>query len=104
MKKLKTMAPLVRTIDHRSVKPAAKKVDPFYNSTEWRKLMARLFAERGRHCQDCGKSEIKLYGDHVIELQDGGAPLDPTNVRIRCASCHTTKTGQARARRLAERY
>jgi hypothetical protein len=104
MKKLKMLAPLVRTVDHRTVKPAPKKADPFYHSTEWRRLMADLYAARGRRCEDCGKTEAKLYGDHVIELRDGGAPLDPTNVRIRCAACHTTKTAAARARRLGERY
>jgi hypothetical protein len=27
----------------------------------------------------------KLYGDHIHELKDCGAPLDPGNVMLRCA-------------------
>ena len=102
--KLKMLKPLLKTIDTRVVKPSPKKADPFYHSTEWRKLMAEIYKERGRSCQECGETDPKMYGDHIIELQDGGAPLDPENVRVLCASCHMSKTMAARARRMGERY
>jgi hypothetical protein len=42
-----------------------------------------------------------VFGDHIVELRDGGAPLDPANVLLRCGRCHTTKTVAERARRTA---
>jgi len=38
---------------------------------------------------------MRVFGDHMVELQDGGAPLDKTNVMLRCGSC------AQRARRMA---
>jgi hypothetical protein len=49
--------------------------------------------------QDCGASEGWLYLDHVVELRDGGARLDPRHVMFRCISCHTRKTPAEAARR-----
>lgn len=42
-----------------------------------------------------GRAGMRVFGDHVVELQDGGAPLDKTNVMLRCGSC------AQRARRMA---
>ncbi len=66
--------------------------------------MARLIRERGRVCQGvgCGRTNTRLFGDHVVELQDGGAELDPSNVQLMCGSCHTRKTAAARAARTAQ--
>ena len=36
-----------------------------------------------------GRAGMRVFGDHVVELQDGGAPLDKTNVMLRCGLCHT---------------
>jgi 5-methylcytosine-specific restriction enzyme A len=47
-----------------------------------------LIATRGRRCEEprCDAPNVgadqKLYGDHVNELRDGGAPLDPANVTL----------------------
>jgi 5-methylcytosine-specific restriction protein A len=38
----------------------------------------------------------------VVEIQDGGAKLDPANGRCLCGSCHTRTTIAARARRLVQ--
>ncbi len=81
--------------------------DPFYASKPWRALMAELFRERGYRCEDptCkgGAPSRKIYGDHIVELRDGGAPLDKRNVLLRCASCHGRKTAAERAKRMASR-
>jgi 5-methylcytosine-specific restriction protein A len=83
-----------------------KRADPFYLSPEWKALMARLIKERGRRCEDteheAGKPRdgVRLYGDHVTELSDGGAKLDPNNILLRCAPCHGRKTAKARAARV----
>ena len=73
------------------IKPA-KAFDPFYSTSAWKRLRAEVIAERGRGCEDCGKTDPKMYCDHIVERQDGGAPLDKSNLRILCASCHTSKT------------
>lgn len=107
--KLKMMAPAIRTIDTRSVKLAPKTADSFYLSPEWRKLMGQIIAERGRRCEDpqCdGKTHrhgMRVFGDHIVELRDGGAPLDKRNVLLRCGSSHTKKTLAVRAKRMAAR-
>lgn len=74
--------------------------DPFYLSRDWRELVGRLKRDRGAFCERCG-SGYRLIGDHVVELRDGGAPLDPRNVELLCQACHNRKTAQARAARAA---
>jgi 5-methylcytosine-specific restriction protein A len=103
--KLRTAGNRVRTADTRRVQPPAKTADPFYTSTAWLALMAHLKAQRGNRCEDphCKAPYgpwSRLFGDHIIELRDGGAPLDKANVMLRCGSCHTRKTAEQRAKRL----
>ena len=100
------LSPRVATSDRRTALPAIKTVMPFYQSPEWRGLMDRIIALRGRKCEDplCktpGRAGMRLFGDHVHELKDGGAPLDEANIMLRCGSCHTRKTLEERAKRLA---
>jgi len=102
--RLGTLAPRIGTLDTRRVKPAPKRAEPFYLSPEWRALMARLLAERGRRCQECGRTDCRIFGDHIIELNDGGAPLDPGNVKLLCGACHTIKTSRARSERMANHW
>ena len=104
MGKLKAISTTLRCIDARTVKPPAKTADAFYLSPEWRELMGRLIAKRGRKCEKCGRTGTRIFGDHIIELQDGGEPLDENNVMLLCGSCHTDKTVAARAKRLSERF
>ncbi len=47
---------------------------------------------------------MRVFGDHVRELKDGGALLDPRNVLLRCGSCHTIKSNAERAKRMATRW
>jgi 5-methylcytosine-specific restriction enzyme A len=89
---------------HRSAKPTLA----FYGSAEWKALLRRIIATRGRLCQDphCATPDRgrgkRLYGDHIVELTDGGAPLDERNVLLRCASCHGRKTAEAKRARGGE--
>ncbi len=104
--KLKTFASGIRMIDARCVKPAPKKADPFYLTPEWRALMKEIIAERGARCEEigCGRTNTRMFGDHLVEVRDGGALLDKRNVKLLCGSCHTKKTAVARATRMRERY
>jgi 5-methylcytosine-specific restriction protein A len=106
MPALTNLRPRLTTLDTRVVKPAPKMADPFYLSPEWRALMGAIIAERGRRCEDplhngLHERSPRVFGDHIVELKDGGAPLDPANVLLRCGACHTRKTIAARAVRMA---
>src|SRR5450759_666400 len=77
--------------------PSPKVADPVYQTPAWRALIAAIITQRGRRCEDhrCqtpGRTGMRVFGDHVKELRDGGALLDPANVILRCGSCHTKKT------------
>ncbi|GGA63801.1 HNH endonuclease [Pelagibacterium lentulum] len=100
MGKLKSMGGRIPSLAPR-LKLPPKIADPFYHSHEWRQLMAELYRERGRFCEDCGRGHGRLFGDHVKEIKDGGDKLDKRNVRILCGICHARKTAKARAARAA---
>ena len=81
------------------LKPTPKVAEGFYQSAAWRALVADLKRLRGPWCEDCGRGKCRLFGDHVVERKDGGADLDPMNVRLRCGQCHSIKTAKERAKR-----
>lgn len=123
--KLACLGTRLATVTHERAKQAPKTADRFYLSPEWRQLVQRLIALRGRRCQHCGKtreddgSPVRLIGDHIVERKDGGADLDPANVELLCSrsggngeahadgeagGCHARKTARARAERMARRW
>lgn len=110
MARIKAAPLAIRAAEYRTAPPPAKMPDPFYASAAWRALMAEIIAQRGRRCEDpdCTKADRgrggRIYGDHIHELRDGGAALDPKNILLRCGACHTRKTAAARAKRMAARY
>jgi 5-methylcytosine-specific restriction protein A len=83
------------------VKALPKVAERFYLSPEWRALLARLKRERGNWCAVCGAGGkgVRIIGDHIIERKDGGAELDPANVRLLCLPCHNRKTAAEKAKR-----
>ncbi len=103
--KIHKRAPRLATADTRAIRRDAKVALPFYSSPEWRALMKALIAKRGRRCEktacrracDSDGHAVRIFGDHIIELRDGGAPLDPDNVMLLCGACHARKTADARA-------
>jgi hypothetical protein len=88
-----------------SVTVAPKRADAFYLSPEWKALIRHLIKVRGRRCEDpeheqaAPREGVRLYGDHIVEIVDGGVELDPDNIMLRCGPCHGRKTAQARAAR-----
>ena len=72
-----------------------------YRTATWRAARRRVLERDGHICQ------IRLPGcrveatavDHILELDDGGAPYDPGNLRACCTPCNTAK----RNRRVAQR-
>ena len=118
MAKLRTLAPLVRTVDTRTVKPPPsrpsfaqrfKARDPFYASPEFRAWRAKVIARAGGRCEvvthgvRCTRAQPldRMFADHTVEIRDGGAPFDIANGRCLCGPHHLMKTAQARRDRLA---
>jgi 5-methylcytosine-specific restriction protein A len=102
--KLRNFNTRLKLFETKKLKPPEKKADSFYSSPEWRSLMKQILKERTRRCQDpdCTTPRNvwgKIYGDHIVELKDGGAPLDPNNILLRCAPCHARKTLEERRKR-----
>jgi 5-methylcytosine-specific restriction enzyme A len=107
--RLSTLRPRVAMASQR-LTPRPKTAAPVYSSPEWRALIAAIIRERGRRCEDprCQTPNRaagqRVYGDHIHELSDGGALLDPANVLLRYAPCHGRKTNDEKNKRMAKRW
>lgn len=88
---------------------APKIADPFYLTPQYRTWQAEVIRRSGGRCQGQAhdaarpRSGVRLFADHVAEIKDGGARLDPANGQALCGSCHTRKTAAARAARRTDR-
>jgi 5-methylcytosine-specific restriction protein A len=85
----------------RRVQAAPKVAESFYQSREWRELVASIKRERGARCQrrGCERPTHRVIADHIVERKDGGAPLDRRNIELLCFGHHQAKTAEARRRR-----
>jgi 5-methylcytosine-specific restriction protein A len=64
-----------------------KEADPFYRSHEWRCVRQMVLRRDGYRCVVCGidvsnRGEARV--DHIERVRDGGAVLDPANLRTLC--------------------
>ena len=105
MARLATLRPGLAVTDHRTCAPPAKRADPELQTAAHEAWRKEVLNRAGWKCQSCGKRggrghSVRLFADHIVERQDGGAALDPKNGQCLCGSCHTKKTGQERARRM----
>lgn len=93
--------PTLATSDTRSLKPAPKQRAAIYGTAEHQDWSRAVIARAGGMCQGkgCGRTGVRLFADHIVELRDGGAPYDLANGQALCGSCHTRKTAAARAAR-----
>jgi hypothetical protein len=100
--RLRTLGAKLKPSAQSKVRLPAKKAEGFYTSAEWRSLIDAIMRRRGKRCEDADhdparpRTGIRVFGDHIIERKDGGAPLDPANVMLRCGSCHTRKAAEVR--------
>lgn len=77
-----------------------KIADPFYQSAEWLALRrSRMKDPDYAAAKARAKSGEWLVLDHVREIKDGGARLDPKNTRWLTHSEHQAKTAKAKAAR-----
>lgn len=100
MGKLKALPPALPVLPPILSAPP-KTADDIYRSARWRILVAEIKRARGPACCKCG-SEHRVAGDHIVELKDGGAAYDRSNIQLLCQACHNQKTSGA-ARDRAER-
>lgn len=68
-----------------------------YDSAAWRHLVAVVKQEEPM-CRRCKVTPTRDV-DHIVSIEDGGAPLDRANLQGLCRSCHVTKTAEDRRRR-----
>lgn len=68
----------------------------FYNSRAWRNFRKKVL-ERNPLCVECLKIDVvtvATVGDHIIPINQGGEPMDETNVQGLCKKCHDSKSGK----------
>jgi 5-methylcytosine-specific restriction endonuclease McrA len=68
--------------------------------SRWRKIRAQIL-ERDNHTCTIGApncTTIATEVDHIVALRDGGARLDPTNLRASCKQCNVARANTQRAR------
>jgi 5-methylcytosine-specific restriction protein A len=99
---LKALPSRTTTLDLRRASLTPKTVDPHYLTPQHRAWRDLIIARAGGRCEqpECGRSERRMFADHIKELKDGGNALDPANGQCLCGSCHSRKTAEARVRRL----
>ena len=74
--------------------PIKRARSAFYDTANWRKCRVAFLAEFPlcRMCEAAGLIVSATVADHVIEIKQGGEPLDWSNLQPLCASCHAKKT------------
>lgn len=96
MRRAERIAPAPRRIAARG-----KKALPFYQSAEWKMLVAQ---RRRDPDYALAKARAKdgewLVLDHVVEIRDGGARLDPGNTQWLTHSEHQAKTARSKRARV----
>lgn len=61
----------------------------------WRAVRRAALDRDAWRCRRCGRAGV-LEVDHVIPVQDGGAPYDLDNLQSLCRRCHRDKTNDER--------
>lgn len=66
----------------------------FYDSAAWLKLRDafRIANPLCVNAEQCGNA--MYYVDHIKPINEGGAPLDWSNLQSLCESCNASKTGK----------
>ncbi len=91
-----------RKASQRQYDRVSRKNNKFYNSTAWRKVRAN-FVKSNPVCVDClaiGRVTPVDVVDHIEEINDGGATLDPANLQSLCHAHHNKKSSAHRVGRV----
>lgn len=105
MPKIRTASPRLRPAVQTIGRVQPKQADAHYLTPEHRRWAAEVVERAGGRCQwpGCTKAapQHRMVADHIVEVKDGGAPLDPANGQCLCVAHNTAKGAQARAARMA---
>ena len=75
---------------------------------DWQALRRFVFERDHYTCVLCGFTRGTLdYGleaDHIVPIADGGANLDPMNIRTLCEACHKAVTKEWHKERAARKW
>lgn len=97
------LRPALSVLDTRIARPAPKEADEVYKTAGHRRWAAEVIRRAGGRCQwpgcDRMAPEYRMVADHIREIKDGGAPLDPANGQCLCVKHNTIKGLQARRQR-----
>lgn len=107
MARIPTIKLGLRTTSTRLVTPmrgdaparSAKPTLDFYGSAAWKAIRLEVQRAAKRTCEKCGKTDTRIYVDHIVEMKDGGAPLERSNLQALCGGCHAKKSADERAKR-----
>jgi 5-methylcytosine-specific restriction enzyme A len=88
--RIKSPAPRITTPD-----TAGGRNSRHYQSSDHQRWATAVKRRDGFNCQKCGARDARLIADHIVEIDDGGAPLDVNNGMTLCIACHNRKTAQA---------
>lgn len=61
---------------------------------DWKNTRAQALLRDGGKCVECRSRATEV--DHVIEIQDGGAEFELSNLQSLCHRCHVAKTNTRR--------
>jgi len=68
----------------------------FYNSRAWRKLRKSVL-QKNPLCIECerkGITTVATVGDHIVPINQGGEPMQESNIQPLCKKCHDSKSGR----------
>ena len=60
-----------------------------YSTAQWQKLRLRILLANP-FCVQCGRPASQV--DHILAIEEGGAPFDEDNLQALCPRCHSAKT------------
>lgn len=88
----------------RILKAKKKPTNPVYRSWLWPRLRAEVLFRDGNRCQIRleGCEDVATQADHIVELEDGGAPFDLANLQAACRHCNVVKGHHRRGERQNE--
>jgi hypothetical protein len=97
-----------KSVPKRMLAGLAAKPTPKVSVASWQNLVEceikrRFGSPENAYCERAECLEpigTRVFGVHILELTDGGQPLDPRNLQFLCGSCRMRKSNAALAARL----
>jgi len=69
-----------------------------YKTARWQRVRKIVLQRDNYLCQICKEKTAEMV-DHIVEVKDGGAFYELSNLQSLCNKCHALKTKQEEAKR-----